>query len=332
MPNRNLVYEALILRTRESPAGDRILTMMTAEAGLVDVFVFGGPKSKLRSLASPFASGRAFVYLDPAKDFRKLSDFEARDSYPALREELGRLWAAGLVAELLIKTSGGGGDFPFVLELGREALRALDSRSPERGDYAVALFLWRLVGLLGLGPDTEACVSCGRGLSTASLGRAAGEVRGGDDGRGDGRDSGGMARGGGAGGGNAGRGEDQLAFAYSFGAEGFLCPSCARAASRGSSAATGDAARTAPGFPRGPAAEWRRPEDGAFARESGAFLRILPAALDWLRDSEKKPFAEAVMAGLDGPALAGLKALLFGLARRAAEAPLASLASGFLPT
>jgi DNA repair protein RecO (recombination protein O) len=109
---RNLVYEALALRARESPGGSRILTLMTAEAGLVDVFVFGGPKSRLRSLASPYASGRAFVYLDPVKDFQKLSDFDVRESYPALRDELGRLWAAGLVAELLIKTSGGGGDYP----------------------------------------------------------------------------------------------------------------------------------------------------------------------------------------------------------------------------
>ena len=283
MPNRNLVYDALILRTRESPAGDRILTMMTAEAGLVDVFVFGGPKSKLRSLASPFASGRAFVYLEPAKDFRKLSDFEVRESYPALREELGRLWAAGLVAELLIKTSGGGGDFPFVLALGRDTLRALDMQSAERGDYAVLLFLWRLVGLLGLGPDTESCASCGRDLATAALGE--------------------------------GRGAPP-AFAFSFGAGGFLCPYCDRGSLRGSSAAGEYVAASSPNF----------------ARESDASLRLLPAALHWLRDSEDRPFAEAVSAELDKPSLAALKALLFGLARRAAEAPLASLAAGFIPT
>ncbi|HET7838685.1 MAG TPA: recombination protein O N-terminal domain-containing protein, partial [Rectinemataceae bacterium] len=148
MPSRNPVYEALVLRSRESPAGDRILTLMSSELGLVDAFVFGGPKSRLRSLASPYASGRAFVYLDPVKDFRKLSDFEVIDSFPAIREDLDRLWAAGLVAEILIKTSGGGGDYPEVFALARDTLHGLDASPPGRAAYPIVLFCWRLVYLL----------------------------------------------------------------------------------------------------------------------------------------------------------------------------------------
>lgn len=164
MTARNLVYEALALRARESPGGSRILTLMTAEAGLVDVFVFGGPKSKLRSLASPYASGRAFAYLDPVKDFQKLSDFEVRDSFPALRDELGRLWAAGCVAELLIKTSGGGGDYPQALELALGCLGALDTEPADSSTISLLLFIWLFVELLGIGPDPGACSSCGREL------------------------------------------------------------------------------------------------------------------------------------------------------------------------
>ena len=165
MTARNLVYEALALRARESPGGSRILTLMTAEAGLVDVFVFGGPKSRLRSLASPYASGRAFAYLDPVKDFQKLSDFEVRDSFPGLRDELGRLWAAGCVAELLLKTSGGGGDYPLVLELALGCLGALDTESAASSStISLLLFIWLFVELLGIGPDPSACSSCGREL------------------------------------------------------------------------------------------------------------------------------------------------------------------------
>ncbi|MGA2548428.1 MAG: DNA repair protein RecO [Rectinemataceae bacterium] len=171
MPTRNLVYEALILRARESPGGSRILTLMTAEAGLVDVFVFGGPKSRLRSLAAPYAAGRAFVYLDPVKDFQKLSDFEVRDSFPALRDDLDRLWSAGLVAEFLIKTSGGGGDFPQALDLAHQCLTALDSRPAGTSEPALLLFLWRFVELLGIGPDPTSCSLCGAELRP-SLGGA----------------------------------------------------------------------------------------------------------------------------------------------------------------
>jgi DNA repair protein RecO (recombination protein O) len=159
--SRNLVYDALVIRARESPGGSRILTLMTAEAGLTDAFVFGGPKSRLRSLASPYSFGRAFVYLDPVKDYRKLSDFEVADSFPALRDELGKLWGAGLVAELLIKTSGGGGDFPLVLELAVDCLRSLDAAAAGRYDPPLLVFCWRLVNLLGLGPDPSSCAACG---------------------------------------------------------------------------------------------------------------------------------------------------------------------------
>jgi DNA repair protein RecO (recombination protein O) len=247
---RNLVYEALCLRARESPGGSRILTLMTAENGLVDVFVFGGPKSKLRSLASPYSAGRAFVYLDPVKDFQKLSDFEVRDSFPALREDLGRIWAAGLVAELLLKTSGGGGDFPLVLELSLDCLKALDASLSGASEAPILLFLWRLLSLLGLGPDPTSCSRCGLELRPS------------------------------------------LGGAYSFSYEGFLCPSC-----------------------------------------SGDKERVLPlgtGSLRWLVRSLELDFADASRLVLLPETVDNLKALLFGLARNAAESPLSSLGSGAL--
>jgi DNA repair protein RecO (recombination protein O) len=252
LSSRNLVYDALALRARESPGGSRILTLMTAEAGLVDVFVFGGPKSKLRSLASPYASGRAFVYLDPVKEFMKLSDFDVRESYPALRDELGRLWSAGLVAELLIKTSGGGGDYPQVLELALDCLAALEGSGEAGSEPPILLFLWRLVNLLGLGPDPSACAACGRELRPS------------------------------------------LGAAYSFTLKSFLCLSCASEAERSLSLGTG--------------------------------------VLRWLTRSLELPFAEAVRLVLLPETARTLKSLLFSLARKAAESPIASLDSGTLPS
>jgi DNA repair protein RecO (recombination protein O) len=225
---------------------------MTAEAGLVDVFVFGGPKSKLRSLAAPYAAGRAFVYLDPVKDFQKLSDFEVRDSYPELRDELERLWSAGLVAELLIKTSGGGIDFPLVLELALQCLAALDACPIGASGPPLLLFLWRYVELLGIGPDPSACSSCGAALRPS------------------------------------------LGGAYSFAREGFLCPGCAARAER--------------------------------------ILPLGTGVLRWLKRSLALTYAEAAKLVILPETLETLKILLFGLARSAAESPLASLESGALPS
>lgn len=287
--SRNLVYEALALRSRESPAGDRILCLMTAEAGIQDAFVFGGPKSKLRSLASPYSAGRAFVYFDPPRDFRKLSDFEVRESFSGLRESLRKLWAAALVAEFLIKTSGGGGDFPQVLALALETLRGLESLPEEKADYPAILFLWRMIALLGLMPDPGSCASCGAELAP---GRP---------------------------------------MSHAFAAGGFLCPDCARAeAERGAFAAE----------ERGGYAPSGAGRDGRFAGERGGpgwndggasdsgLIPISAGAARWLERAASLTFAEALGVGLDAPSLAGLKRLAFGLARRAAEAPLSTLSSG----
>ena len=287
MPSRNLVYESLALRARESPGGSRILTLLTAEAGLVDVFVFGGPKSKLRSLASPYASGRAFVYLDPVKDFQKLSDFEVRDSYPALRDELERIWSAGLVAELLVKTSGGGGDYPLVLELARSCLEALDQGGHVEGP--ILTFIWRLLSLIGLGPDPTACALCGAELRPSSGG------------------------------------------AYSFVRESFLCPSCAArevASGAGTGAAPIPGVDSALGAVNAEDAGTSGGDASRFLGARGRLLRLGPDVFRWLERASYSSFAEASRAEIPADCLDSLKALIFGLARRAAEAPLASFSRG----
>ena len=263
MPSRNIVHEALVLRARESPRGDRIICLMTAASGLVDVFVFGGPRSKLRSLAAPYSAGRAFIYHDPVKDLSKLGDFDVRESFAGLREDLRKIWAAGLVAELLQRTSGGGGDYPVVLGLALDTLRSLESLPSEKAGYPVILFIWRLLGITGLMPDASSCASCGADLAPTA------------------------------------------AVAYAEDQGGFLCPACARRE-------TGTS-----GDPREDGETWH-------ARR----FPVTAGALRWLLRSGELPFAMAARTGLDEASLAGLKALVFHLARKAAEGPLASLQSG----
>lgn len=238
---------------------------MTADAGLVDVFVFGGPKSKLRSLAAPYSAGRAFVYHDPVKDLSKLSDFDVREPFSGLREDLRKIWAAGLVAELLQKTSGGGGDYPLVLGLALDTLRSLEALPSERADYPALLFIWRMLGITGLMPDSSACASCGHDLEAGASSVYAEEMG------------------------------------------GFLCSSCARA---GPWAADGPQDR--PELP-----EW-----------TGRHYPLTAGALRWLQRSGEIPFMMAARTGLDAESLEGLKALVYHLARKAAEGPLASLQAG----
>ena len=164
MPQRNLSFEAVVLRSRESPGGDRIVTFLAAEAGILDAFVFGGPKNRLRSLAAPYHSGTAWIYGDPVKDFRKLTDFDARETYPTLRENLRKIWTASYFAETVLRTDAAGGESRAVYELLREGLSALDAGGEADVDYAGLQYGWRLLDLMGLRPDPADCSRCGAPL------------------------------------------------------------------------------------------------------------------------------------------------------------------------
>lgn len=161
MPYRNLSFEAVVLRCRESPGGDRIVTFLAADSGLVEAFVFGGPKSKLRSLAAPYHAGTAWIYRDPVKDLRKLSDFDARETYPTLRENLRKIWAASYFAETVLRTDAAGGESRAAYNLLRSGLSALDAGVESEVDYVCLQYGWRLLELMGLRPDPHACGQCG---------------------------------------------------------------------------------------------------------------------------------------------------------------------------
>lgn len=137
------------------------MTFLSADSGLVEAFVFGGPKSRLRSLAAPYHAGTAWIYRDPVKDLRKLSDFDARETYPTLRENLRKIWAASYFAETVLRTDAAGGESREVFDLLRAGLSALDAGGEADVDYVCLQYGWRLLGLMGLRPDPRSCGQCG---------------------------------------------------------------------------------------------------------------------------------------------------------------------------
>ena len=143
--------------------------MLTREAGLLRAAVFGGPKSRLRSYASPFHSGQAWVYHDPVKDTRKLSDFDVRSWRPGLRELYKRTMAADAAAETILASHGGGGNWDRALLLAEEALDAIALADGETCGRITLHFLWQWVDFLGLRPEFDCCPACGKPVSPGSM-------------------------------------------------------------------------------------------------------------------------------------------------------------------
>lgn len=172
MATRSASFEAIILRSKEVPSGARVATLLSAEEGIVEAFVFGGGKSKLRSLASPWHYGRAWIYRDTAKGLIKLTDFDPLREYQGIRGNLDAIAAASFASEFIIATSALGGDWADALSLVSDALATLDEAAARVGpqaalnvdsravDRAVALFTVRALEAMGMMPDLDECSSC----------------------------------------------------------------------------------------------------------------------------------------------------------------------------
>lgn len=168
MAERNQSFDALLLHLRDGLSGYRILNVLTAEQGLLDVFVFGGAKSSLRSLATPFIFGKIFIYSDNVKNYKKLNDISILESFPGLRESYARLWSAEVIAEFIMRTSACGGEYPRVLSSSVEALRFLENADDKAAGLILSCFLWKMLSVMGLEPDFSGCSLCGQKFHTAS--------------------------------------------------------------------------------------------------------------------------------------------------------------------
>lgn len=181
MANRTWQIDAIILHSRETSSGGRTLSLLSPEAGLVQAFLFGGAKSKLRSLASPWHAGRAWLYKD-SSDFVKLTDFDAETEFPSIRQNLTALATASLLSEVLLATHCLGGDAMAAHHLAWQTLTGLesagniavasgsggaaaagpasDSRQKARQEMVLLQMCLQVIGHLGLLGDPDCCERC----------------------------------------------------------------------------------------------------------------------------------------------------------------------------
>jgi len=158
--SRSLSYQALTLRVRASGESNREAWFLSAEEGIFKATVFGGPKSRLRSQVAPFHQGRLWIYRDPVRDSRKVTDFDVRNWRPGLRELYERTMAADALAETGLATHGGGGGWGTALRLAGEALDSLEKADEKTCTRIILHFLWAWTEFLGSKPDLSRCVSC----------------------------------------------------------------------------------------------------------------------------------------------------------------------------
>lgn len=165
---RNISMPAVILSVKQSGENNRTLTLLTQSEGIIYATLFGGPKSRLRSLASQFNSGVAYLYHDEVKKSFKITDFDVKKYHPSFNENLFKTYAASFGAEIIIKTRcAGSPDKAFYYFNGLIDGMELSSENDSR--LGLIRFLWRYMELLGVRPDTSACCKCGQSFLTGKI-------------------------------------------------------------------------------------------------------------------------------------------------------------------
>ncbi|MCX7028882.1 MAG: DNA repair protein RecO [Spirochaetes bacterium] len=166
---RNLSTPAIVIRRERMGESHKGLVLLTADLGLVHAAAYGAWKmhSALRTGSEPFAHSLARLYHDPVKNTYKVTDLEVRESFEGLRTDLGRIEAASLWAEVVLKSIAAGETTGGLYRLLLACLRALEAGGADRAPYATAQFLWRFLDLAGYRPDASACERCGRAFGEA---------------------------------------------------------------------------------------------------------------------------------------------------------------------
>jgi len=157
---RSFTYTALTLRVKPSGQSNREAWFLTAEEGVLRATVFGGPKSRLRAQVAPFHEGTLWIYHDPVRDSRKVSDFDVQSYRPGIRELYERAMTADAVAQTILASHGGGGGWPEAAKLAGAVLDALAEADAALCSRLGVCFLWHWSGILGVRPDLLACASC----------------------------------------------------------------------------------------------------------------------------------------------------------------------------
>lgn len=159
MSERNKCIQSIILTVTPQGENNRRVCALSSDSGLFYATLYGGSKSKLRSLVQPFNAGKLWIYTDESKKSVKITDFEVEDCHLSLHTSLYKIWTANLACEILLKTHCAG-DEKKAFTLFSAFINGIDRCDEKETMLGTIRFLWRYINLLGVQPEIERCTHC----------------------------------------------------------------------------------------------------------------------------------------------------------------------------
>ena len=120
---RNQRTELIVLQSEKNGENHKLVSMFTEKFGLVRAIAFGasGSKSPMRAATSPFCLSDGELYHDPVKDLWRITHLNGKNLYDGIRGNLKKFYIVSFLAEVVLKTYGGGDDRRSGLLLGPDS-------------------------------------------------------------------------------------------------------------------------------------------------------------------------------------------------------------------
>lgn len=155
--------EALVLRVIPFRDTSKILTVYTAEHGLVSLLAKGvrGPKPRFGAALELFAIIDLVYYHKDSRELQLLSQAALLEPHLGLSADLRRYAFAGAVLDLLLRALAGQEPPGRLYALSVRTLEVLEACPPAAGDAVFRGFAIKAVSFLGHRPELYRCVECG---------------------------------------------------------------------------------------------------------------------------------------------------------------------------
>jgi len=158
---------AIVLRRSDLGETDRILRLLTREAGRVDAVAKGARRGTSRFSGATELFTHSRMLLATGKSLDVLSQCEIRESFPGLRGGLSTIARATYLCELVDRMMEEREPNPEIFDLLLSALYLLQ-RAQNNADVIVHSFELHLLSERGYRPELVRCVRCERAVENSA--------------------------------------------------------------------------------------------------------------------------------------------------------------------
>lgn len=162
-----ITAEGIVLRQRKIANNRRMIVLFTKQYGKISAGTSVNEKSRSRAALAlrPFTFAEYDIF--KGRESYSINSAQVRKSFYTIGEDIDRFINASAFIEYLDKVLGEGEAMPKLFELSLDFLQSV-SESKAGSETLLFAFIVKSLRMLGVAPELECCVNCGK--STESLG------------------------------------------------------------------------------------------------------------------------------------------------------------------